>query len=58
MDPEMTDTFDYFRPVDDFLKEMYDEMTFAQKMEYHLRMLWYHFWYTVEKFSFKMMDIF
>lgn len=58
MDSEKNDIPENFRPVDEFLKEMYDQMTFAQKMEYHLRMLWYYFWYAIEKFAFQMMDMF
>ena len=56
MDSENNDIPENFRPVSEFLKEMYDEMTFAQKIEYHWRMTWYHFWYAVERFAFKMMD--
>ena len=32
-------------------------MTFAQKIEYHWHMAWYHFWYAIEKFALKMMDM-
>lgn len=56
-DSEKDDIPENFRPVGDFLKEMYDEMTFAQKIEYHWLMAWYHFWYAIEKFAFKMMDM-
>ena len=56
-DSEKGDIPENFRPVGDFLREMYDEMTFAQKIEYHWHMAWYHFWYAIEKFAFKMMDM-
>lgn len=56
MNSEKNDIPENFRPVGEFLKEMYDEMTLTQKIEYHLRMTWYHFWYAVEQFAFKMMD--